>query len=213
MARRICLVCSFLIFTLLALGQDHPQSMCSLPELDVGRQQLSVVKSTATTSWQCYANGNCSSGEAQRGDTVQPVNTTDGWTCGYVTTAKGAGPAWIPSSDLTAVDADANPSLKAWFGIWHGGEDLVDILPSQTNGRLTLKGTAIWNGSNGNQHFGNLKGEATPVGNELHYTDGDTGGCVVDMKLIGDYILASDNQKCGALNARFSGVWRRRKGS
>lgn len=89
---------------------------------------------------------------------------------------------------------------------------MVHIQASKTVGWLALDGTAAWDGLNGIQHFGNLEGEAKPTGNKLHYTRGQgEWACAVDMTLLGDYILASDNDKCGGMNARFGGVWRRKK--
>ncbi|HLH02916.1 MAG TPA: hypothetical protein VKX25_09110 [Bryobacteraceae bacterium] len=73
-----------------------------------------------------------------------------------------------------------------------------------------LDGTAVWDGLNGSQHTGEIAGEAKPSGNTLHYVEGSgESACTMDLRLIGDYILAADSAKCGGLNARFGGVWRR----
>ncbi len=189
-------------------AQDHPNEQCSGSNPQAGRVQLSAVIPASATGWQCYGAGRCSSFELHAGDSIQIARVENGWTCGYVTSADGAGPEWIRSSDLAPVKAADNPPLSAWLGTWAGGEDVVHIKASATAGSLELDGEATWNGRNGNQHFGDIQGEARPAGNKLHYVK---CGCVVDMELIGDYMLASDNLQCGGLNARFGGVWRRKQ--
>jgi hypothetical protein len=37
--------------------------------------------------------------------------------------------------------------------------------------------------------------------------------CVVDMTLIGTYIVARDNGKCGGMNVRFGGIWQKAAGA
>jgi hypothetical protein len=212
MAGRISRV--LLSFFLASLGraQNHPQEKCSLQGWDADRPHLSVVKPPSTTAWQCYGNRNCSSFELHGGDSIQVAREAFGWTCGYVVSATGAGAEWIRSDEIAPVKADSDPPLSAWFGTWQGGGDLVHIQPSKTLGSLALEGTATWEGLKGIQHLGDLEGEAKPTGNKLHYTRGQgQWACAVDMTLMDDYILASDNQNCGGMNARFSGVWRRQK--
>ncbi len=210
-SRTSLLILSLFVVSL-ARAQDHPQEPCSLQDDNAHSPQLSAVEPVASTSWQCYANGKCSSFEVHAGDSIQVTRVLNGWTCGYVTSAGGAGPEWIRTDDVVPVTADPDPPLSAWVGTWTGGEDIVHIHRSSKNGWLALDGTATWNGINSNQHFGNLRGEGRPTGNKLHYTEGrGEYACAVAMRLIGDYILASDNQNCGGLNARFQGVWRRKK--
>jgi hypothetical protein len=74
---------------------------------------------------------------------------------------------------------------------------------------LHLVGDAVWNGARGNAHFGDTKGDASPVGNRLHFVQNGPDNCTIDMTLLERYILASDNGLCGALNARFQGIWKR----
>ena len=208
--RPIYLLILWLLVTSSTPAQDHPQQECSTEGLDANHPTLSMVKAASTTGWQCYSNGKCSSFQIHRGDSIEVAHADKGWTCGYVTSADGAGAEWIRSDDLSPVNADPNPPLSAWFGAWHGGEDLVHIQSSKSTGSLLISGTATWDGLNGNKHFGDIEGEVKPLGNKLHYSEGQGEyACAVDMTLIGDYILASDNQYCGGLNARFQGVWRR----
>lgn len=212
MLRRIVLLLIPVSLASLTPAQDRPQKECSLPDLDADNQPLSVVKPESTTSWQCYSNGNCSSFQLHAGDSIEIARTENGWTCGYVTSTEGAGAEWVRNSDIAPVAADTAAPVSAWFGTWRGGEDTVHIQAGKQNGWLTVQGKAVWDGLNGNQHFGDIKGEVKPAGNKLHYSEGQgESECEVDLTLIGDYILARDNNKCGGMNARFAGVWRRKK--
>jgi hypothetical protein len=101
--------------------------------------------------------------------------------------------------------------LKAWLGTWKGGEDRVVIGLSKVPGKLSLKGTAHWHGARGVVHYGEFSGQVEPDGNHLHFAEGRpfAWGCVVDLTLFGEYIVADDNQGCGGMNVRFIGIWKR----
>jgi hypothetical protein len=47
---------------------------------------------------------------------------------------------------------------------------------------------------------------ARPQGNELILVEED---CRVALKLVGDFLIVSDNSQCGGANVRFNGVYRR----
>ena len=110
---------------------------------------------------------------------------------------------------FSAGRADPNPPLTAWLGTWVQGENRITIERSNTPGKLSLDGEAYWRGGRDNVHEGAIAGEATPQGNRLHYEEGSAESCNIDLALIGKYLLASDNNKCGGMNVRFWGVWRR----
>lgn len=139
------------------------------------------------------------------------VYTVEGpWTCGYSADRHGAGPAWFRSADLRPVAYDLHPPLAAWIGTWIGGEDRVVItLSSNGTAALHLRGNATWHGNAGVEHFGDTQGDATPSGNYLHFVEEGPNSCTIDLTLLGSFILASDNQMCGGMNARFQGFWRR----
>jgi hypothetical protein len=60
-------------------------------------------------------------------------------------------------------------------------------------------------------HTGEFAGEAASVGNHLHFMEGSADSCTVDLTLYGEFILAVDNDRCGGMNVRFSGTWKRRQ--
>lgn len=83
--------------------------------------------------------------------------------------------------------------------------------------RLKVHGKAYWYGPivNGRPvvHFGGVDGESKPQGNYLRVEErdksGHLSGCQVAMRLIGPYLVVLDNNRCGAMNVRFSGLWQK----
>jgi hypothetical protein len=204
----------FLLSPLAVTAQTRPTGACSFRDFDTNPQhnpQIAEVatKTPATTWMACDSPKGCISLRVDPGSPVL-IYTTDGpWTCGYSADRHGAGPAWFRSSDLRLVKYELNPPISAWTGTWTGGEDRVVIAPAKNGHALHLKGRATWHGANGVEHFGGTEGDATPVGNHLHFVEGGPDSCTMDLTLVGKFILASDNQLCGAINARFQGFWKR----
>ncbi len=133
------------------------------------------------------------------------------WVCGYYSAPDiGGGPVWVRADDVQLVPIDNNPPLSAWSGIWRSGTIRV-VISDAGDGRLAVKGTAYWQGQGDNRHYGSVAGTAAPDRNHLRIESppGETGGCVVDLTLYGPYILANDNDRCGGMNVRFWGIWRR----
>ena len=71
---------------------------------------------------------------------------------------------------------------------------------------LRIEGHAWWLGARGVSHSGSIKALAVPSSNRLHFVEMT---CVLDLALVGKYIVAEDNQQCGGANVRFWGIWRR----
>ena len=109
------------------------------------------------------------------------------------------------------MQADPNPPLSAWTGKWKYGENNIAIQPAKQPDKLELSGDAVWHGSGDVVHTGDFQGEAAPAGNKLHFADRNADSCAIDFRLLGTYMVADDNEKCGGINVRFSGLWRKEK--
>jgi hypothetical protein len=142
--------------------------------------------------------------EVSTGDLMVPYYAEGAWTCGYIQHRDGAGPQWVKSSDIREVKADPAPPLSAWAGKWVNGDGRI-VIEISKSGRLHLQGTAEWHGSQSN-HTGNFEDETAPSGNHLHV---DVDPCTVDLTLIGNHLVANDNNQCGGMNVRFWGIWKR----
>ncbi len=206
-----------LIFTgtLACHAQDKPAAACNFPYdgfATSSHQQPQIAEFTIGTALNLELCGSSSGCAASRTAIATPVwilRKQGAWTCGYYSGRSGAGTTWIRSDALRAVSYDAHPPLKAWIGTWTGGEDRVVIRSAGAPGMLHLAGNAVWRGRENDVHFGDMKGDASPAGNHLHFVEHGPDSCTIDLTLLNRYILASDNQLCGALNARFQGVWKR----
>ena len=196
-------------------AQDKPTARCPFPDGGFATRPgqrvriAEVARRAAVQLEQCGSEKGCTGSPAAWGTPVLIYREVGEWTCGYFSGRDGAGPAWIRSDALRAVPYDARPSLNAWVGTWVGGEDRVLISAGSMPGTLHLVGRAEWHGMGDDVHFGDTEGNASPVGNHLHFAQNGANSCTIGLTLLNRYILASDNGVCGALNARFQGIWRR----
>jgi hypothetical protein len=192
----------------MASGEQPPKTPCDFDGFDTS-SKLDEVKTTTTAYFGCGIDSKCLPTKLKPGDTVV-VNRAEGdWTCGYLTARKGSTPGWVHSSDIRPADFDPSPPPAAWTGAWTQGENRMEIETAKTPGTLQLDGEAYWHGRGDNVHEGSFSGEAVPVGNHLHYAEGDGDACTVDLSLFANYIVANDNNRCGGMNVRFWGVWKR----
>lgn len=190
-----------------AAGQP-PASACGFDGFDVNAKLAEVARPT-TAYYACDAGKKCLPMPLKAGDTAVITRVESGWTCGYLSSRKGSAPGWISSGDLRVIEAEPNPPLSAWLGTWVQGENRITIERSRQAGKLSLDGEAYWRGGHDNVHEGAIAGEVTPTGSHVHYEEGGAESCIVDLALSGKYLLANDNNKCGGMNVRFWGVWRR----
>ena len=195
-------------------AQNKPTEACRFPDdgwATPPGQKLIIaeVVQRATLLAFCESEKGCVASSAALGTPVLIYRGSGDWTCGYFSTYSGGGPAWISRDELRVAPYNLQPPLNAWAGIWVGGEDRVSIRAGEKPEMLRLEGSAQWHGAADNTHFGGTKGTATPDGNRLHFVESGPSGCIIDMTLLGRYIVASDNGLCGGLNARFQGIWKR----
>jgi hypothetical protein len=193
-------------------AQSKPAGACPFQDFDTDSKHNPEIAEVATNgqarTWMaCDSPKGCVSLPVETGSPVQIYYARGEWTCGYFADSHGAGPVWFHSTDLQLIHYALTPPLPAWAGTWAGGEDHVRIIAVKNE--LHLRGNAIWHGTKGVEHLGEINGNATPDGNHLHFAPDGPNGCMVDLVLLGKFILASDNNLCGGLNARFQGFWKR----
>lgn len=192
-----------------------PKSFTNLPLAEVtGERSINAF-------YFCGLNTNCPM-TLERGNPIV-VNRVEGdWTCGYFTNWIGAHAGflegyihpdvgWVRSRDIRRVNVIKNPPLSAWVGTWVEGWDQIKIETSKSPGKLSLVGRAQGLSPTDKPIMRQFSGEASPMGNHLHLTEGANGSnsCSVKLTLAGKYILANDNEKCGAPYVHFWGIWKR----
>lgn len=135
-----------------------------------------------------------------------------GFGCAWFAPLKGSPTVgWIKLESLKFLDVSAQPRLSDWLGEWRYADNSIKFTNNKLAGYLNVTGDALWHGLGDNVHIGELDDRAAPVNNLLKIgeTDTDEYACKVTMRLIGEFLIAADNMKCGGVNVTFSGVYRK----
>ena len=140
------------------------------------------------------------------GDRVLINKLKDGWACVYKDLDTSG---WIRESTLTLLSVDKKPAIKAWVGKWHDHDtgNMITLKATRDGKRLLAAGEAIYKNPY-QYHTGSFTSTAAPAGNKLQMNDED---CSVQMTLVADRLVVSDNNECGGMNVRFDGVYTKRR--
>lgn len=190
-------------------AQERPPRLCEFDGFATSSKIAEVsAEKTTTAYFGCQSPGNCLPTALKPGDPVLVYKVDGDWTCGYLSQRNGAGPGWVRSKDIRLIAVDQNPPVDAWLATWRNGPNSIKIQKSKNPNALDLAGQAYWKGS-ASEHTGEFSGEAAPHGNQLHFVESGSDSCTVDLTLLGKYLVADDNEKCGGMNVRFWGIWKR----
>lgn len=131
-----------------------------------------------------------------------------GWTCVVFPNAKGGAEGWVRDAEVARSPASAAPAT-AWAGKWVRDEDATLTLKA-AGAEVVVSGEAQWVGPNpDNVHVGEMSAQARPAGDTLVLRAPDEFDCGATLRLIGPYLVVSDNDHCGGANVTFTGVYRR----
>lgn len=133
------------------------------------------------------------------------------WVCAWYQPARGSETVgWLPADRLSVSGPAARAPLALWLGAWGFYDNSLRLTRGRAAGAVRVEGDATWAGVNpGNVHVGEVRGEAAPAGNVLEV--GGDDDCRLKLRLVGSYLVASDNKQCGGVNVTFDGVYRRKK--
>jgi hypothetical protein len=147
------------------------------------------------------------------GDEVVTSRRFGDWVCAWYQPARGTETVgWLAADRLAPVETPAQPALASWLGTWSFYDDEVRLSRGRSAGSLRVEGEATWVGVNpDNIHAGELSGEAAPAANILQLGGEDEYDCRATLRLVGPYLVVSDNKQCGGVNVTFDGVYRRKK--
>ena len=169
----------------------------------------------------------CIAGSLPAGLVVSVDHEESGWSC---VTGGDSTSGWVDTARLEGVPSEPKIPHDDWLGWWHqfeptkemaDGGDVLLLTTGSTPGSIRVSGRAIWYGAvvDGHpvEHFGQVNGEAVPVGRHLHVVEengGETGnGCVLDLSMDNSgkmpTLTAYDNSQCGGMNVNFGGRWTR----
>jgi len=122
---------------------------------------------------------------------------------------------WVETAALRRIPLA--PSKPAdWIGGWSGWESEIDIGRGKKPGSFHLGGNATWGAHDpdrvkrGGVNFGMFSADlAEPQSNSLMLADSEEPDCRIALKLLGPYLVAHDNGRCGGMNVTFSGIYRK----
>lgn len=119
--------------------------------------------------------------------------------------------SWISADKVENVNIQQNNAELV--GTWNFYDNEIRIKKGVKPNTFKVSGEAFWKGLGDNIHTGELDHEGVLVGNELKLGEDDTDeyACKVTLKLVGKYLIVSDNLNCGGANVTFSGVYQRTK--
>lgn len=145
------------------------------------------------------------------GDEVVIGRIANGYACAFYPSKGGGTAGWVGVERLRPLPVEADPPLSAWIGQW-SSEGNPAVRFREKDGRVSVVGEAFWPGPEPTEmypspHIGEIDGPVTVLGNRGHYGDEDL--CEVDFTLLGDLLVAGDNNKCGGMNVSFSAIYRR----
>ena len=134
------------------------------------------------------------------------------YVCAWYQPARGSETVgWVRADRLELSEAAAKPAAALWLGTWEFYSDSLRITRGVKAGALLVEGEAFWHGVNPeNVHTGDFLIEAPPAGNVLNLGDAPEE-CRVTLRLVGPYLVVSDNKQCGGANVTFDGVYRKKK--
>ncbi len=147
------------------------------------------------------------------GDTVVTGGLQGGYRCAFFPNNVGGSAGWVDAQRLQPLPTPTAPVLHAWAGRWHDGDNTLQL--SVRGEQLAVSGEAFWPAANpGPQspygpHLGQIEALARPHGATVDFSEGEASGCQLRARLLGDYLVVSDNSDCGGMNVRFNGVYRR----
>lgn len=146
------------------------------------------------------------------GDEVLTARAFGDWVCAWYQPARGPETVgWLPANRLARAEHPAAPPLGSWLGTWGFYDNELRLTRGARAGSLRVAGEATWQGVNpGNVHTGELEGEAEPAAGALKL-GADPEDCLATLRLVGPYLVVSDNKRCGGHNVTFDGVYRKKK--
>lgn len=121
----------------------------------------------------------------------------------------------LPVSNVSR--ADPVKFAAGWAGHWVRTEATIDIKPAGGSG-FAINGDATWGASDpervrrGGVNVGEFEGALRSRGTGVVAITGtgeDPDACRVWVRLLGPYLLVTDNHACGGNNVSFSGLYRR----
>ena len=109
---------------------------------------------------------------------------------------------WIPATRWRSTN-NGPERPDRWIGVWQNESGKITIRLGDGD-QLHVVGAGIWGGGD-NVHLGGFDMTGT-LQKGVFASEAD--GCQIAMRIVGDYLIAADNNRCGGMNVRFNGMYR-----
>ena len=160
----------------------------------------------------CPTSGSCRTNSfVIEGDRVLVGRTLGQFVCALFPNDVGGTAGWIERKRLTMEPTDPAPALSHWLGNWSDGAS-ADVTIHFRGGHPYITGEAFWPARpEVNEwisiHIGEVNDRLSIIGNRASYSDDNL--CELELTLLADFLLISDNYRCGGANVTFSGAYTR----
>ena len=149
-----------------------------------------------------------------------------GFRCAVYLAGNGQARAgWLPAAALMLIPPANTPD---WTGRWTAGPEQTITITQNDNREWVLEGEATYGASDpervrrGSVNMGNfnaaVRRDEVQAGTFMAFTEGpngtlafdtgDEGLCRVSLRLVGPWMVVTDNGSCGGHNVSFSGIYR-----
>lgn len=135
------------------------------------------------------------------------------WACAYFRDAAHDVYGWLRLKQLYIHPKNKSPPDHAWVGQWSYRGNQLDIEPRELPRALWVKGSA--QSLNNSAHTSTIEGLVRLADNswsehrDFNWAEYNDGDCFVFMMLIGQWLVAGDNNACGKRPADFAGIYHR----
>jgi hypothetical protein len=114
---------------------------------------------------------------------------------------------WIPASRWRLAEGSVLPAVR-WVGVWQNETAKITV-QMLGDGQLDIKGHAVREINNEQEHYGDFAIKGNPLGGTVT-GKGDSESCEISVRLVGDYLAVADNEGCGGFGVSFTGIYRLR---
>ena len=160
----------------------------------------------------CPPQGDCRTNSyVIEGDRVIVGRSLGEFVCAYYPSPAGGSAGWVRYEALRVFPVDRNPGLASWEGRWTR-ENNPEVTITVEDGEAKIMGVAFWPGRPETTewpsiHIGEIDGRLHIEGPLASYADDNL--CELELTLLADFLVISDNRCCGGVNVTFSGVYTR----
>lgn len=208
---------SFLMAEMTSWIGGNPPNWCRgglFPQEDVDFSIMKVNGGKTTRAYFYGDDGDCPDGAKCRGkayviggDEVIASHSYGDYVCAWYQPAKGSETVgWLRMDQLRPGYGPDSPA--SFTGEWVYGESNLSIGHIGA-GALSVKGNAFWKGLGDNIHIGEVDAQASPTDQLLLVKGDDEYECSMKIRAVGDFLVVTDNKKCGGVNVTFDGVYRK----